>query len=70
MWKDSPFYPYCYKWYRQNKNANEVCECITCGVCTGGIEGDKADKINCGCCDTAGERKDDSCNIFWRWWWW
>ncbi len=64
MSKDNPIYPYCPKCYKTYKNANECCELITCGFLTCGIEGDKTDKVNCGCCETAGERKDDSCNIF------
>ena len=60
----SPYYPYCYECYRQNKKANDFCECITLGQCTCGIEGDKEDHCNLGCCAHAGEYKDDSCNIF------
>ena len=62
--KDNPMYPYCPQCYQTNKDVNCACEFLTCGVFTCGIEGDKKDKVNCGCCDTAGERKDDSCNIF------
>ena len=64
MSKDNPIYPYCPECYRTNQYVNEACECITCGVLTCGINGDKRDKVNFGCCDEAGVRKDDSCDIF------
>ena len=66
MDKDNPIYPYCPSCYNTNKKINNYCEIITCGICTCGIDGDKKDAVNCGCCDKAGERKDDSCSIFWE----
>ena len=62
--EESPWYPYCYNCYKSRKDMNTWVEICTCGVCTGGIEGDKTDKCNIGCCDKAGEVKDDSCSIF------
>ena len=62
--KDSPFYPYCPECYNLNDKANCACEFITCGALTCGIDGNKNDAVNCGCCDEAGAYKgDDSCII-------
>lgn len=62
--KKSPWYPYCSECYKTHKNTNCVCETFTCGLCTCGIDGDKEDACNIGCCKEAGKVEDDSCSIF------
>ena len=58
--EDSPWYPYCETCYNNNKNINNCCEFISCGLLTCGIEGEKENACNLGCCSEAGPRKSDS----------
>ena len=57
---ESPWYPYCYECYKNHKNVNSICECISCGVCTCGIEGEKENACNIGCCSEAKPAESDS----------
>ncbi len=47
------WYPYCYECYKNHKNVNSICECISCGVCICGIEGEKENAYNIVYCSEA-----------------